>query len=157
MRENTLLFLIKPDTSEVLLAMKKRGFGEGKLNGVGGKIELGESVAAAAVREAQEEISVDINPSDLTKVGEIFFSFDQKPDWDIHCYVFLTDTWTGEPAESEEMAPSWFKYDQVPYDQMWVDDKFWLPQVLEGKRLKATFHFSSEGDKILLQQVEISV
>lgn len=52
----TLLFLIKDD--HVLLAMKKRGFGAGNWNGVGGKIEAGESIEQALVRECQEEIGV---------------------------------------------------------------------------------------------------
>jgi 8-oxo-dGTP diphosphatase/2-hydroxy-dATP diphosphatase len=36
--------------SEILLGLKKRGFGEGKWNGFGGKIESGESVIQAAIR-----------------------------------------------------------------------------------------------------------
>ena len=157
MRENTLLFLIKPESKEILLAMKKRGFGEGKFNGVGGKVQQGESVEAATVREAGEEISVQVEVSDLQKVGEINFSFDEKPDWDIHCNVFLTEVWTGEPIESEEMKPEWFAYDQIPYEQMWIDDVVWLPQVLEGKKLDATFHFSPDGSEILNQSVDIRV
>jgi 8-oxo-dGTP diphosphatase/2-hydroxy-dATP diphosphatase len=34
----------------ILLGLKKRGFGEGKWNGFGGKIESGESVIQAAIR-----------------------------------------------------------------------------------------------------------
>ena len=50
LREATLLFLVK--NGQVLLAMKKRGFGAGRWNGVGGKVHAGESVAETAVREA---------------------------------------------------------------------------------------------------------
>jgi len=48
----TLLFLIKED--QILLAMKKRGFGMGRFNGVGGKIEPGETIEQAMIRECQE-------------------------------------------------------------------------------------------------------
>lgn len=41
MRLATLCYLLKDD--QVLLAMKKRGFGEGKWNGPGGKVEKGET------------------------------------------------------------------------------------------------------------------
>jgi len=91
MRQDTLVFLLKPETEEILLAMKKRGFGEGKFNGVGGKVTPGEMILAAAVREAKEEIGVDINPVDLVKVAELRFTFEGKPDWSIHCHtVFCT-------------------------------------------------------------------
>ena len=37
----TLLYLVENDN--VLLALKKRGFGNGRYNGVGGKVENGET------------------------------------------------------------------------------------------------------------------
>ena len=54
--ETTLCLLRK--NNKILLAVKKRGFGEGKYNGVGGKIEKGETPDQAMVRETSEEISV---------------------------------------------------------------------------------------------------
>ena len=71
MKERTLLFLYKPKEKRILLAMKKRGFGEWKWNGVGGKLEGNETVQEAAVREAQEEISVITKPVDLTRVATV--------------------------------------------------------------------------------------
>ena len=68
----TTLCLLKKD-NEILLAMKKRGFGEGKYNGVGGKIENGETPEEAMLRETQEEISV--TPTKYEKVG--FLEFDE--------------------------------------------------------------------------------
>jgi hypothetical protein len=41
MRNSTLLFLVKKNGEEITdicLAMKKRGFGSGRYNGVGGKV-----------------------------------------------------------------------------------------------------------------------
>lgn len=153
MKHVTLLFLLKEDTGEICLAMKKRGFGEGKLNGTGGKVEAGETVPQAAIREAREEIGVEINENDLEQVATIAFSFDQKPEWNILCGVFMTSVWQHEPTESEEMAPQWFSYDAVPYDRMWVDDQHWLPQVLAGETLQASFHFSNDGSAVLDKKV----
>lgn len=148
MRQDTLLFLLKDDTQEILLAMKKRGFGVGKLNGVGGKVQKEETVEAAAVREAYEEIGVVVAEQDLIKMGELSFSFEGKPDWDIFCHVFVVHSWSGEPAESEEMAPEWCNQNAIPFERMWVDDKYWVPMVLRGDYVKASFSFTNDGSAL---------
>eukprot|EP00729_Bicosta_minor_P028396 gene28396-12164_t len=51
----TLILLRELETSRILLGMKKRGFGAGKWNGFGGKVEVGETIVEGAVREMQEE------------------------------------------------------------------------------------------------------
>ena len=66
----TTLCLLKKD-NKILLAMKKRGFGEGKYNGVGGKIESVETPEEAMIRETEEEILV--TPTKYEKVGIIEF------------------------------------------------------------------------------------
>src|SRR3989344_4653545 len=94
MRQDTLVFLVNDDTQELLLAMKKRGLGIGKRNGVGGKVQAGETIEAAAVREAQEEVLVLIQEKDLVKVAELTFHFKDKPEWSINCHVFFACGWT---------------------------------------------------------------
>ena len=146
MKLNTLVFLIDRGAGKILLGMKKRGFGAGKLNGYGGKLKKGESVAAAAVREVREEAEVDIAERDLVKVAEIFFYFEEHSDWNIHCFVFLVYRWKWEPKETEEMTPEWFDLNAIPYEKTWSDDKYWLPKVLAGDTLTAEFHFSGTGE-----------
>ncbi|HET8709384.1 MAG TPA: 8-oxo-dGTP diphosphatase [Candidatus Saccharimonadales bacterium] len=137
----TLLFLLKDD--EILLAMKKRGFGEGRWNGVGGKIEPGETEEQALVRECQEEIGV--TPLEYEKVATHDFKFpDGTTDMQVHAY--LSRKWRGTPVETEEMAPQWFKTADIPYDDMWQDDIVWLPLVLRGKKLHTTFTFDEADD-----------
>jgi len=133
----TLVFLIKE--KQVLLAMKKRGFGKGRWNGVGGKIEPGESVEGAAIREAQEEIG--ITPTDLEEVALLNFVF---PTWTQECTVFIAKSWQGTPKETEEMAPRWFPQSNLPFQEMWSDDPLWLPQVLEGQKLDAEILFDDD-------------
>ncbi len=155
MKNATLLFLVKKTDgkiTEICLAMKKRGFGVGRWNGVGGKIEAGESVEEATIRETKEEIGVDVK--DLQKVGEITFYFKFKPDYNQLVHIYVTEEWEGEPAESEEMSPAWYGVDKVPYEVMWPDDIFWLPKVLNGEKIKAEFSFG-ENDSILEQKIEV--
>ncbi len=45
---------------KVLLGMKKRGFGAGRFNGFGGKVENGESIEEAAKREVVEEVGLNV-------------------------------------------------------------------------------------------------
>ena len=150
MKQATLCLLIKDD--KVLLAMKKRGFGVGRWNGTGGKVKEGEEIINAAIRETKEEIGVDIkNPE---KVGLFHFHFPHKPEWNQDVSVFLVKDWVGEPAESGEMAPRWFSFNEIPYENMWSDDMHWMPQILQGKKLEADFIFS-EGDKLSKHKINI--
>jgi ADP-ribose pyrophosphatase YjhB (NUDIX family) len=156
MRDTTLCFLVETfdnKISSVLLAMKKRGFGVNWYNGVGGKTNEGESIESAAVREVFEEISVSVNPLDLKKVALIKFEFADNPEWNQIMHVYFVEEWEGEPRESEEMKPEWFNSESIPYSQMWPDDKFWLPQVMQGKKVEAYFKLD-KNNNILAQEVK---
>ncbi|OGG48199.1 hypothetical protein A3D66_00190 [Candidatus Kaiserbacteria bacterium RIFCSPHIGHO2_02_FULL_50_9] len=146
MRQNTLIFLIDQEENEILLGMKKRGFGAGKLNGYGGKVNKGETITASAVREVMEEAEVEVAEKDLVKAAEILFYFNEHPDWNVHCFVYLCYHWRGEPKETEEMAPEWHDLEAIPYDKTWSDDQYWLPKVLAGDFLTAEFHFNGKGE-----------
>ena len=152
-KKTTLLFLYKPKEKKILLAMKKRDFGKNKWNGVGGKLNAGETIKEALVREAQEEIAVVVNSNDMVQVATIDFYFQNNFEWNQQVHVFFTEKWEGEPTETEEMNPKWYSVDSLPYENMWIDDRHWLPIVLEGKKLNASFTFNKEGDKILEKKV----
>lgn len=149
-KQLTLLFLCKDD--QVLLAMKKRGFGMNRWNGVGGKVEDGESLEAAMVRETHEEI--DVTPTRYERVGDIRFDefFKGEPTL-MHVHVFVTDEWVGTPAESEEMRPQWFNIRDIPYAEMWPDDPYWLPYVIDGHKVSANFTLD-ENDVIISHDVQ---
>jgi mutator protein MutT len=150
MKQLTILFILSEDS--VLLAMKKRGFGEGRWNGVGGKVEPGETPLEAIIRECQEEI--EVTPLEPEKVAEITFDEQHKGVREqLHVDAFVTRKWSGTPTETEEMAPRWFKISEIPYDSMWADDPYWLPQIFAGKKLKASFTLNDE-DKVVTHEVE---
>jgi mutator protein MutT len=125
---------------ELLLAMKKRGFGAGRWNGPGGKIEPGETIAAAAIRETWEEVGVVAHVVEPVAVLRFYFP-DMPPaeGWNQQVHVFLVRDWSATPAESEEMRPQWFALTDLPLAAMWPDDPLWLPQVLAGRRLEGDF------------------
>ncbi len=144
MRDATLCFPVRG--GKVLLGMKKRGFGEGKFNGFGGKVEEGESVEEAALREMREEVG--LNAAELLKVGELEFVFPHADGWDQLVHVFLVEEWDGEPRETEEMRPEWFPKASVPFHKMWEDDPHWLPLVLAGEKVDARFVFAEDNESV---------
>jgi len=73
MRDTTLILPMRD--GRILLGMKKRGFGVGKLNGFGGKLNEGESIVEAAVRELEEEIGIVAKVENLKKRAELTFLF----------------------------------------------------------------------------------
>jgi 8-oxo-dGTP pyrophosphatase MutT (NUDIX family) len=160
LKQATLCFLVKEDPVEfVLLGMKKRGFGSGKLNGFGGKVEPGETIEEAVIRELWEESGVNTYPESIERMGELTFIFpsvpeDKKWHWDQVVHVFLVRDWEGEPKESEEMAPVWFNVKHIPFDKMWQDDKHWLPMILCGKKIVGKFVFGEDNEKLIDVEID---
>lgn len=130
----------------MLLGMKKVGFGRGRWNGFGGKVEEGESIELAIARELKEEAKVESRG--MKKRGLLTFSFDGNPEV-LEVHVFSGSKVEGLPQETEEMRPQWFKISDIPYDKMWPDDRHWLPLLLSGKNFQGEFHFSD--NKTLLR------
>ena len=151
LRRATLCFLVRDD--EVLLALKKRGFGKGRWNGVGGKSNPNENIEETAIRETQEEIGVI--PKDIEKRAILSFYFPYNPEWNQQVIVYFSTNWNGIPKETDEMKPKWYKKDELPFDSMWPDDKYWLPQVLAGSRLKADFLFGIEDTLLEFNVMEL--
>ena len=156
MKTATLCFVLQDAPSgKILLGRKKRGFGEGKLNGFGGKPEPNESLRTAAAREVHEEAGIHVDAAALRAAGQIVFRFPSRPDFDHHVHIFLTDAFDGSPTESEEMAPAWFPLDGIPYDRMWQDDAHWLPTVLAGHTIDAEFSFGEDNETVADWRVDI--
>ena len=137
----TLLFVI--DGPRGLFIRKKRGLGMGKINAPGGHIEKGETPLQAAERELMEEVGV--KAIGTRERGELFFQF--TDGLRLHCHVFEAREHTGDPVETDEARPMWLALDALPYEEMWADDRVWLPQMLEGQSF--VFHGLFDGDTML--------
>jgi 8-oxo-dGTP diphosphatase len=133
-----LLYIVRD--GEVLLIRKRRGLGAGYINGVGGKVEPGEDPQAAVVREAVEEVGVKPIEPRWTGLLE-FWNYDDEGVEFHYVHVYVANRYEGELRSSEEAEPIWFKIDDVPYNQMWEDDRYWLPLVLSGKMIYGRFRF----------------
>ena len=156
MHDATLCYLV--DKNKILLGLKKRGFGEGRWNGYGGKVKPEESVEDSIVREVKEEMNVVISKDFLEKAGVIDFFFTNAPkgkSWDQTVHVFFVKEWEGTPEETEEMRPQWFEFDKVPPGLMWEDDPHWLPLLIRGKKIKAKFTFGKDNSSVIKKNVKL--
>ncbi|MEC7988258.1 MAG: 8-oxo-dGTP diphosphatase [Myxococcota bacterium] len=134
----TLLFVMRED--KMLLIQKKRGLGKGKINAPGGKLEPGETPKEAALREIREEVGISVERAQYA--GEHFFQFTNG--YKMHVYVYTADQFTGTPVETEEAIPFWCDIHDIPYDQMWADDRYWLPLMLSGERFVGYYIFDED-------------
>ncbi|HPN15172.1 MAG TPA: 8-oxo-dGTP diphosphatase [bacterium] len=149
MRLTTLCYVVRD--GQVLLAMKKRGLGQGKWNGPGGKVEDGETPEQACRREFFEETGASVMT--LEAKGLIEFVFEAKPDWNQRCHVFIGRDLAGQPQETEEMLPAWYSLSELPLDNMWEDDALWLPAVLNGGQVNMRFYFDEQSKLVKHERI----
>lgn len=140
MRQVCTLAIIE-DGDRALLAMKKRGFGEGWWNGYGGKVHDGEPIESAMVRELEEESGLIARKFEKRAVLEFFFSGTDK---EVEMHVFEVTDYDGEPVETEEMKPQWFAKSNIPFDQMWPADREWMPLYFDSKNITGSATFDGE-------------
>lgn len=137
--------------TEVCLSKKKRGYGAGLFHAYGGIIEPPETSSQCAIRETREEAGISVSESHVRRVA-IVSTFAQRHAWRVD--VFTCEKWRGEPAESEENGPpQWFPLEDLPYDDMFPDRKYWLRRVLSGEALVVQTLLSEDGKAVELASI----
>ncbi len=134
----TLVFVIL--NRRILLIRKKQGLGAGKINGPGGRLEPGETFDACAIREMREELGVI--PLKIERLGEHKFQF--MDGYSTYVHVYRAPGLKGTPVETDEAVPLWVDVDEIPFEEMWEDDRIWLPVLLAGKRFSGRWIFDGE-------------
>jgi 8-oxo-dGTP diphosphatase len=138
----TLGYLLDPMTDEVLLIRRDARPDDdhfGKVNGLGGKVEVNEDIATSMRREIQEESSLDATKMSLR--GTITFTNfgPNREEWLI--FVFLVTSWTGTCAEgNHEGSLEWVsrsrllatcQTDDASDLPMWPGDRHFVPLVFD--------------------------
>ncbi|MEC8277636.1 MAG: 8-oxo-dGTP diphosphatase [Myxococcota bacterium] len=126
--------------TDMLLIRKKRGLGAGKINAPGGRLDPGEGFEEAAIREVHEEVGLKV--SNLEYAGQHFFQF--TDGYSMHVQVFQTRSFSGTPIETDEAIPLWISEHAIPYEEMWADDRLWIPHLLKGKVFEGRYVFAGE-------------
>jgi 8-oxo-dGTP pyrophosphatase MutT (NUDIX family) len=155
MEEKVLLsaVLCFPVTDDkVLLGFKRDKIGANRWNGYGGGIEPGEYPVDAAVRELEQECGLTSATVFMEKAAIMLFNNQKSDGREFTCkvHVYLVRHWSGEPVATEEMGePTWFKKNNLPFLGMMEADQFWLPQILEGKKIVGEAWYGPRQEKLL--------
>ena len=127
----------------MLHRIKKEGdIHKDKWNGLGGKMEPGESPEECAVREIKEESGYDINT--LEFAGHLFFpEFDrQGRDWSV--FVFTSSDFDGIQLKStSEGELEWIDKDDILNLNLWEGDRHFIPHLLSGRKFLGKFNYKS--------------
>ena len=129
----TLGYILSPDGRQVLLVHRNRRPNDahfGKYNGLGGKLEAGEDVAACLRREIREESGLECD--ELKLCGTISWPGFGKQGEDWFGFIFRVDSWSGTPfTENPEGDLVWADVDQVLTLPLWEGDRHFLPLVFD--------------------------
>lgn len=119
----------------------------GKWNGLGGKLEPGESPEQCVIREVREEAGLEIeNPR---YHGLLVFADFKAEDW--YVWVFTADQFTGEVSDSSEGRLHWIPDPEVPKLNLWPSDLVFLPWLEASKIFSARFQY--HGDEMFGYEV----
>ncbi len=72
---------------------------------------------------------------------------DKKLDQTV--FVFSSKKSLGRIRSGREGELQWFRMNQIPYSDMWEDDKLWLPLVLESRNFIGDFYFTQDYKELV--------
>lgn len=96
----------------------------GKWNGLGGKLEPGETPEECAVREIREESGLIARRLELKGILS-FPGFANDEDW--YAFVFVVPEFEGQISESQEGYLQWIKSTEIYDLNLWEGDRVFLP------------------------------
>ncbi len=139
MKLGTLCYVRQAGKTLMLHRVKKENdFHEGKWNGLGGKVELGETPEECVVREVREESGLTI----LTPVlhGILTFpSFDEVDDW--YVFVYTAHEFRGDLIDSPEGTLTWIEDQAVMGLNLWEGDRIFLPWIDQDRFFSGKFTY----------------
>ena len=137
MKIGTLCYVRSGDKTLMLHRVKKQNdIHEGKWNGLGGKVDPGETPEECVIREVREESGLMITKPRLC--GVITFPmFDGVDDW--YVFVYTVDSFTGKLVESNEGDLKWIDNDKLFELSLWEGDKIFMKWLNGSKMFSAKF------------------
>lgn len=125
MKLATLCYVRRPGQTLMVHRIKKENdMHLGKWNGLGGKLEAGETPEECAIREIREESGLTVSRLDW-KGFLTFPGFANEEDW--YAFVFVAECLPGELIESAEGTLQWIDNEQLLSLNLWEGDRIFLP------------------------------
>ena len=124
----------------------------GKWNGLGGKLDAGESPDQAASREIEEESSIRLEPSRFQWLGMLQFpNFKPHKNEDWWCAVMVAQVQANDVVHVEngsrfsyEGTLHWVAEEEILNLNLWEGDRLFLPRVFSGKSFHGTFWYQDQ-------------
>lgn len=149
----TLVFLFREDQVLLLKGAENKRLWAGKYNGIGGHVEPGEDIYAAALRETQEETGLVAEMIHLC--GVVTVETGQNPG--IGLFVFRGEEHTGEPVASHEGSAEWIPITRLS-DYPLVEDLYQLlPHIISmraGEPPFAAAYLYDDEDRLVIRFAE---
>ncbi len=121
----TLCYLKKDGNTLMIHRIKKENdMHQGKWNGLGGKLNPGETPEECVIREVREESGLTIVEPYL-KGLLTFPKFANDEDW--YAFVFVAYKFKGQLIDSQEGVLSWIADEQLLELDLWAGDYIFLP------------------------------
>lgn len=143
MKLATLCYVKDNSTNKTLMLYrnkKENDYHEGKWNGLGGKLELGETPEECAIRELKEESGLTVKNPKLK--GFITFpNFDGVDDW--YVFVFVITNFEGNLIDSPEGKLEWIPNEKLTSLNLWGGDKIFLEWLNLDKFFSAKFNYKN--------------
>lgn len=115
---------------------------QGKWNGLGGKLEAGETPEECASREIYEESGLIVRK--LEWKGILTFpDFANDEDW--YAFVFLVPEFEGELIDSVEGDLRWIDNEELPNLNLWEGDTIFLPWLERPEFFSGKFVYKEGG------------
>jgi 8-oxo-dGTP diphosphatase len=147
MKLATLCYVQQNEKTLMLHRIKKvNDIHAGKWNGLGGKLDPGESPEQCVIREVREESGLQI--MEPRYHGLLIFANFKMEDW--YVWVFSANHFSGdllEQIDSVEGHLEWIADGEVSQLSLWPSDLIFLPWLKQQKIFSARFQY--DGEKML--------
>jgi ADP-ribose pyrophosphatase YjhB (NUDIX family) len=150
LKELVLCHVIKSGGS-LLLIKSADGMNKDKWNAPSGEIAQGEQRNKAAMRHVFQQTGIFVNKVMYHGTVRLFLNGANEATYLLH--IYSTKFFSGDVKPNVQGEVKWFNFADIPYYEMWADDKYWINLMLQGKEFNADFFFDEKNEKILKYQI----
>ncbi len=148
-KELALCHVIK--NGSILLIKGDSGLNDGKWNAPSTEIESGERHDKAAIRAVFQQSGIFANK--VINHGTIRIFLNGKVEYDYKIQLYSTKVFSGDLRPNIQGEARWFNTSEIPFYEMWPDNKYWMTLLLEGKKFDADFFLDENNETVVKYQI----